>query len=603
MPATYRLLARLEPGELADLFRAERDGRADVVVKLFHQTTSDRAYARTLYDNADAMRAVAHPGVAHWVDIGFISDRLATVRLDVGGLSLGQVLSRLNTKDAVVSVPLILSWLITLGEILDAAHRVGVAHGALTPGNVLVPEASGVAIADFGALAALRASPALSKAFARAGRSAYRAPEVTKGDIPTPESDAFSLGVIAYELLTLRLPSAADATISVRHERTLPPSRIDRRINSRLDAIVLRAIEVTPQRRYKSCLEFSAALRDVLAHSGGTPAPDEQRKALKALFPNEVQLATSTAVPFGEAFKLTDVTGATPLLARERSELISVRPLFSGGEVDPTAETLEMTPAQPIMPEEVLAESPTTAERWAAPVAAVAQSAAMTNEAMSTGAMKRVKAVEDFSESVGLAVTAGLSRAPIPGPKEQRSNPRPPARPAPGAADTQATDVPIPEEPPDIPTFHNPTPGRVQWWAITTGLVLLAVAGLIVATKWASSELPPAAEYRPAPITSRPRPAPKPAPPPRPAPAAPAEDCYDPPDHGGGYLTVDTQRVVRVYVDNVRVCASAVRGLAVPPGKHRIRVADVRSGDEQLFDSWFESGRERKLIPLFSSKR
>src|SRR5262245_34509566 len=99
MPA-YRLTGRLEAGDLAELFRAEREdgaGPIPVVVKLFHPRTTDPAYAAEIAAVEQKLAGAFHSGIAHVIDIGLVKQRLAIVREDKGGFTLGQALQRLNT--------------------------------------------------------------------------------------------------------------------------------------------------------------------------------------------------------------------------------------------------------------------------------------------------------------------------------------------------------------------------------------------------------------------------------------------------------------------------------------------------------------------------
>src|SRR5574337_129314 len=134
MPVSYRLTGRLEAGDLAELFRAEREdvnGPTPVVVKLFHPRTTDPGYASDIADTEQKLAGEFHSGIAHVIDIGLVKQRLAIVREDKGGFALGQALQRLNTKEVLLSMPLALSYVLGLLELMQLAHDNGVVHGAL----------------------------------------------------------------------------------------------------------------------------------------------------------------------------------------------------------------------------------------------------------------------------------------------------------------------------------------------------------------------------------------------------------------------------------------------------------------------------------------
>jgi serine/threonine protein kinase len=322
MTVSYRLTGRLELGDLADLFKATQVGGGDVVVKLFHPKTSDPAYARVLAETSRVLNPLRQPGVVRYVDIGFVESRLVVVREYVEGYTLGTALRRLNTKEVLLPSALALYLVIQLAEMVQRAHEAGVIHGAITPGNLLLSREGAPSICDFGALQALMAVPELKRGFATRGRSAYRAPEVGRGDGPTPVSDVYSLGAIAYELLTLREAIVATGNLSTRSGGLPPPSRVDRRINSRLDPLILRALDPLPNRRFRSAGDFASALRNFFAAHGGMPGQEELRRFVRELVPNEVNLSVMGPVPFSEPFKLAPISGAE--IAHVRAERLEV---------------------------------------------------------------------------------------------------------------------------------------------------------------------------------------------------------------------------------------------------------------------------------------
>lgn len=333
MSATYRLTGRIETGELAELYEGLQLPATEVVVKLFHPKTSDPAYALDLAETTRQLQGVRHPGILHVVDIGVVRQRLAVVREDVEGFTLGLALQRLHTKEVVLPPAVALLIVIQLLEAVQQAHEAGVLHGGLTPGNVVLARDGTPAVCDFGALRALLAVPQLRRAFGK-GRGTYRAPEVTRGEAFTEQSDLYSLGAIAYELLTQREPVVGGGGgVSTRRAEGLPPpSRLDRRINSRLDPLILRALDANPQRRFRSCGEFAASLRNFLAAGGGMPGADDVSRFVGELFPNEVSLAGMVGpAPFKETFTLEPISGAEmdDLHAEEPEASIIQRAPFS----------------------------------------------------------------------------------------------------------------------------------------------------------------------------------------------------------------------------------------------------------------------------------
>jgi serine/threonine-protein kinase len=496
MSAPYRLTGKLEAGDLAELYKASHESTGEVVVKLFHPKTSDPTYARVLAETSRVLNPLKYSGIVHYVDMGFIKQRLAMVREHVDGHTLGTALQRLNTKEVLLPSPIALYLIVQLLETVQKAHEASVIHGAITPGNLLLSREGLPSICDFGALKALMAVPELKRSFANRGRSAYRAPEVSHGEEPTAQSDIYSLGAIAYELLTLREAIVTNSGVSTRSGALPPPSRIDRRINSRLDPLILRALDPFPNRRFRSAGEFAGQLRNFLAANGGMPGPEDLRRFVRDLVPNEVNLSTLGPVAFSEPFSLTPISGAEIAhLRAEVSEMsVVARPSFSRSlsEEEFAAETQEAVPVfEEYKPEPFAAQEATNPgqveSEYGAPVEAESEPEAAAEPSragpldqlweappgaappkprrqpqLSAGRNPRLKWVEDISEEKTSAVeepqepapppakASPASRVPVtPVPEARRPLPslvRPPPREEPGSsrASRERSEIPLP---------------------------------------------------------------------------------------------------------------------------------------------------------------
>lgn len=439
----FRLLGRLEASELSELYRAERTDGGQVVIKLFHPKTTDLSYAKVIADYAQRLSGVAAPGIARVLQVGLFQRRLAIVREDAGRYTLGQALTRLNTREVVLPPAVAIAFIIELADILDAAHRASVVHGALTPGNVLLGSDGRAAIADFGAIDALMASPALKKAFGNRGRSSYRAPEVRGAAGSAVAGDVYALGALAYELLTLKEASVGKDALSTRQgEKLPPPSRLVRRLHSRIDPIIMRALEQTAGRRQRSASELAAGLREFLSAQGGVPGRDDVRKFVDELFPRDVVTNSLGPVPFQQPFELDDIAGVSDLVAdAELAEAPDARAPFSGGAIDDRTSTSDGLPV--FSGDDVETSSGSETQELPAQTAPIVAPAALTWEAPA-GAMpevaradaaevevsRRVRAIEDFAPKepapAPAAVKAGASAqklTPV-GPKPRENSER-----------------------------------------------------------------------------------------------------------------------------------------------------------------------------------
>ena len=148
---------------------------------------------------------------------------------------------------------------------LDAAHAEGVIHRDLKPQNIMVDKHGRVVVMDFG-IARSRELSGLTQTGDLVGTPEYMSPEQAKGEEIDSRSDLFSLGIILYELLAGISPYEATtpvvALLKRTQERAVPPDKLDPAIPKFMNDIVVRCLEIDPQRRYASAQEI---LRDLEA--------------------------------------------------------------------------------------------------------------------------------------------------------------------------------------------------------------------------------------------------------------------------------------------------------------------------------------------------
>jgi serine/threonine-protein kinase len=147
---------------------------------------------------------------------------------------------------------------------LDYAHRAGVVHRDVKPGNLLISNETGaVKLADFG-IAKAAEQTRVTQVGSVLGTAAYLSPEQAQGKEAGPASDIYSLGVCAYQLLTGRLPyeysSLTELALKQQNEGFEPIRHFRREVPPELDRAIQLCLSRDPQARYGSALELAEAL-------------------------------------------------------------------------------------------------------------------------------------------------------------------------------------------------------------------------------------------------------------------------------------------------------------------------------------------------------
>jgi eukaryotic-like serine/threonine-protein kinase len=164
-----------------------------------------------------------------------------------------------------------------MGEMLDAldhAHSHGVVHRDMKPANMIVLDDGHVKIADFG-IAHVEKSE-LTRTGTLLGTPAYMSPEQFMGHPVDGRSDLFSCGVILYQLLTGEKPFAGDSTTTIMYkvlrEEPVPPSQINLALPAELDAVVKKALEKNPNKRFQNGKEFARSLEAAVNVQAAKPS-------------------------------------------------------------------------------------------------------------------------------------------------------------------------------------------------------------------------------------------------------------------------------------------------------------------------------------------
>jgi serine/threonine-protein kinase len=269
----YRLESLLGQGGTGDVYRA-RDLQLDriVAVKLVKPEVLPDAPAQVRFRaDAEALSRLHHRSIVEILDVGAFPGGGGYIVMElVSGEDLRKLLHREGRLGADRALPIIAA----VCEAVDAAHRAGVLHRDLKPENILLPtDDADVKVLDFGVAKAvadgpgqaiLTAADPVAVAAAGAvitGTPAYMAPEQLQGAPFETSSDVFSLGVLAYEMLSGVLPFGRGSVgeIALAHTRGAPPMP-QGIVPAAAERAIRLALDVNPDRRPSSPSAFAHLL-------------------------------------------------------------------------------------------------------------------------------------------------------------------------------------------------------------------------------------------------------------------------------------------------------------------------------------------------------
>ncbi len=318
----YRLLREIGRGGMGVVYEAEdlRLKRRIALKFLPPDAVADAdARARFLFE-ARAASGLDHPNICVVHEIGetrpgapFIAMALCPgeslkARLARGPLPAGEA------ADVARQV----------ADGLAAAHGHGIVHRDVKPGNLVLARGGPVKILDFG-LAKLAGSAGRTAPGTAIGTPGYMSPEQVRGDPVDARTDVWSLGVVLYEMLTGELPfgggTGPAVFHAVLHEPPREPSPGRPAVPPGLDAIVRKALDKAPERRFASAAEMADALRafEATLETGRSPST-ARRRARRSRKPLAVSAAAATLALVAVAVWLLERPG----LAFERRDKVMV---------------------------------------------------------------------------------------------------------------------------------------------------------------------------------------------------------------------------------------------------------------------------------------
>jgi serine/threonine protein kinase len=288
MLGKYRIDALLGHGNLASVYRAtDRTSSSTVALRVLDRSISSSvSFVDRFRQMVAAVSALQHPNLLPILDYGF-QDGLAFLARPL--ITGGTLRARLGTPLAYAEADRLLR---PIAAVLDYAHRQGLMHGDLKPGNILLPRPDLPLLADLGSVpVAAQANSLIAAAKgAQFGTPEYLAPEQVQGRQADARADLYALGVILYEALIGRPPFRAERptdtprVIALAHLSTPPPSprSLNPALSPGVEAVLIRALAKRPEQRYPTGTDLFDALEWAQRHPAATIAALQPRAAQDA---------------------------------------------------------------------------------------------------------------------------------------------------------------------------------------------------------------------------------------------------------------------------------------------------------------------------------
>ena len=257
----YMLLERIGRGGMATVYRAYQPSLDRyVAIKVLPEYFAEEPTHRERFQReAQSVARLRHPNIVEVFDFG-TADGVAFIVMEL--VEGGTLTDRLGRPMELRSA---LGLLQPLGSAVDYAHSQGVLHRDIKPSNILLRNDGTPVLADFGLARLAGAMRKLTAAGMVMGTPEYMSPEQASDQGLRPASDLYSLAVVAYEMLTGRVPFEGNtpAAVLVSHvTRPMPPARELRgELSAHVEAVLRRGLAKDPDERYPDAAGFVAALR------------------------------------------------------------------------------------------------------------------------------------------------------------------------------------------------------------------------------------------------------------------------------------------------------------------------------------------------------
>lgn len=262
----YTLLEKIGSGGFGTVYRARNEALGNTVaIKVLHPTVSETEEFLTRFRReAQEAARLDHPNIVRTFDL----DEANGIHFIVMEFLDGGDLAGLIASPNLLELDHAYRVLEQVSAALDYAHAQGLVHRDVKPSNILLREDGLAKLTDFGAVKAAEGTR-LTRPNEFIGTPAYMSPEQVNSSEVDSRSDIYSLGIVAFQLLTGQVPFEGDSDVAtaVMQLQTPPPrpSTLSSRARDPVEPVLLKVLAKNPDERYQTCAAFTAALGTALA--------------------------------------------------------------------------------------------------------------------------------------------------------------------------------------------------------------------------------------------------------------------------------------------------------------------------------------------------
>jgi TonB family protein len=347
----YVLLEKIATGGMAEVWKARMRGvegfqKIVAIKKILPHLSDNQDFIEMFIDEAKLAAQLNHNNIIHIYDLGKIQNSYYIAMEYVDGFDLKTILKRAQDRDQPMQIELALFVASKIAAALDYAHRkrdfedreMGLVHRDVSPQNVLISEEGDIKLCDFGiAKAASKASH--TQAGALKGKLQYMSPEQAWGRHIDKRSDIFALATVLFEMLTGRKLFAGDNELSileqVREARITAPSEFNDEVSPEIDAVVRKALQKEPEKRYQTAGEMARDLDQILYSFKPTPTSADLAIYMHRLAGPDTVSHIAEPEPFVESKPAPAVVAPVPVATPAPAVPVTFAPITPAAAAEP----------------------------------------------------------------------------------------------------------------------------------------------------------------------------------------------------------------------------------------------------------------------------